>query len=246
MRLIQSNWLIVVVAMMLVACASPAAPNNLNNTEPSPTASPPSPVRTTVTGETTAVEQAIADLAARLNILPSAINVISQESAAWPNAGLGCPQPGIGYPEVQIDGTRIVLSHTGIHYEYHTGLARVILCETGSVRAGLTAVPLSPIEPTDEINMTTTLKIEPGMQSLIDAAIADLVERLSVAPDAIEVVSAQSVIWPDKSLGCPQAGMQYLQVQVDGFRIELRVDNQLYAYHGGGGRGPFLCEGPFK
>ena len=94
--------------------------------------------------------------------------------------------------------------------------------------------------------MTTTLKIEPGMQSLIDAATADLMKRLSVTRDAIEVVAAQSVVWPDKGLGCPQPGMQYLQVQVDGFRIELRVDNRLYAYHGGGGRGPFLCESSFK
>jgi hypothetical protein len=110
----------------------------------------------------------------------------------------------------------------------------------------LTAAPLFPVGPAEEITMTTPLKIEAGMQPLIEAATTDLMKRLSVTRDAIEVVSAQSVVWPDKGLGCPQAGMQYLQVPVDGFRIELRVNNQIYAYHGGGGRDPFLCESPLK
>jgi hypothetical protein len=92
--------------------------------------------------------------------------------------------------------------------------------------------------------MTATLKIEPGMQSLIDAATADLMKRLSVTRDAIEVVSAQSVVWPDGGLGCPQPGMMYPQVLSEGYRIELRAQNQSYAYHGGEGRGPFLCEHP--
>jgi hypothetical protein len=111
----------------------------------------------------------------------------------------------------------------------------------------LTAIPLEPaMAPTQEGNMTTTLKIEPGMQSLIDAATADLMKRLSVTRDTIEVISAQSVVWPDRSLGCPQPGMVYPQVLAEGYYIELRVKGQVYSYHGGEGRGPFLCENPSK
>jgi len=243
MRLLQSSWLTIVMTVMLAACAPPAVPGNLKATEPSPTASPQLPLRTPPTGEAAVTEQAILDLAVRLNVSPAAINVVSQESVVWPNAGLGCPKPGIDYIEVQIDGLRIVLSHADVHYEYHSGPARVILCETSSARVGLTAVPL-PTEPTEEINMPPTLTIEPGMQALIDAAITDLMKRLSVTRDAIEVVSAQSVVWPDRSLGCPQPGMIYPQVLAEGYRIELRAKNQSYAYHGGEGRGPFLCEHP--
>lgn len=94
--------------------------------------------------------------------------------------------------------------------------------------------------------MTSTLKIEAGMQPLIEAASADLMKRLSVTRASIEVVSAQSVVWPDKSLGCPQPGMTYIQVLADGYRIELRVKDQIYSYHGGEGRGPFLCENLLK
>jgi hypothetical protein len=115
-----------------------------------------------------------------------------------------------------------------------------------ATKVRLTAVPLFPLDATKEITLTTPLKIEAGMQPWIEAAASDLMKRLSVTHNAVEVVSAQSVVWPDKGLGCPEPGMQYLQVPVDGFRIELRVNKQLYAYHGGGGRDPFLCESPRK
>ena len=244
MRLLRSIWLISVVTMMLAACAPPATPSDLKATAPLPTASPQMPLSTPPTGDAAVTEQAILDLATRLNVSPAAINVVSQESAVWPNAGLGCPQPGIDYREVQVDGQRIILSHAGVQYVYHAGAERVVLCETDrGVRLQLTAVPL-PTELSEEIDMTTTPVIEPGMQALIDAATADLMKRLSVTQDAVEVISAQSVVWPDRSLGCPQPGMMYPQVLAEGYRIELRAKNQTYAYHGGEGRGPFLCEQP--
>ncbi len=108
-----------------------------------------------------------------------------------------------------------------------------------------TPIPFRPVKPTNTIpgdNPQMTGTIEPGMQPLINQAINDLATRLALAPDAIEVVSAQSVVWPDSSLGCPQPGMNYLQVLSEGYRIELRAQGRLYDYHGGGRRGPFLCE----
>lgn len=80
--------------------------------------------------------------------------------------------------------------------------------------------------------------------SLVDVAIADLVNRLQVDRTRVSVISVQSVTWPDRSLGCPQPGMGYLQTPVDGSLIELSVDGTTYRYHSGGARGPFLCENP--
>jgi len=94
--------------------------------------------------------------------------------------------------------------------------------------------------------MTSTLQIEPNLQSLIDTGTADLANRLSIDRNIVEVVSAQSVVWPDRSLGCPQPGMVYPQVLAEGYHIELRVKGQVYSYHGGEGRGPFLCKNPSK
>ncbi|HSD83513.1 MAG TPA: hypothetical protein VLG46_06630, partial [Anaerolineae bacterium] len=107
----------------------------------------------------------------------------------------------------------------------------------------LTPLPLQPSEVlTPEINLTTTLPVESGLQPLVDKAIADLAQRLSIDRKTIVVVNAQSVVWPDRSMGCPQPGMLYPQVLAEGFRIELHAGNRAYAYHGGQGRDPFLCE----
>ena len=92
--------------------------------------------------------------------------------------------------------------------------------------------------PTDEIDR--------GVQPQIDLAVADLAARLSVDPSTITVVSAAFVVWPDKGLGCPQHGMEYQQVQVDGTLIELEVDGERYRYHSGEVRPPFLCEPTFS
>jgi hypothetical protein len=84
--------------------------------------------------------------------------------------------------------------------------------------------------------------VEPGMRSSVELAVADLAERLQVEPERVTVLGADLVVWPDASLGCPEPGMQYAQVPVDGARIRLEVDGVTYDYHGGGDRTePFLC-----
>jgi len=75
-------------------------------------------------------------------------------------------------------------------------------------------------------------------------AMTDLVARLGVAPDAIEVVLIEEVTWPDGSVGCPQPGMRYTQALVNGSRIVLRVGGIDYQYNSGGARGPFYCMDP--
>jgi hypothetical protein len=86
--------------------------------------------------------------------------------------------------------------------------------------------------------------VDPVLSELVETAIADLASRLGVPARDIAVVSATPVRWPDRSLGCPQPGMVYPQVGVDGARIELATGGAVYAYHHGGSRGPFLCGEP--
>lgn len=76
---------------------------------------------------------------------------------------------------------------------------------------------------------------------VVEQAIADLASRLGVDPSTIEVVSVEEVDWPDASIGCPQPGMSYAQVLVNGSRIVLRADGTEYAYHQGGTREAFYC-----
>lgn len=82
----------------------------------------------------------------------------------------------------------------------------------------------------------------PGLEKIVTQAINDLADRLATDPEKILLVEVAAITWPDGSLGCPQPGMLYTQVQVDGFRIRFQVGEQIYEYHGGGGRAPFLCQ----
>ena len=86
--------------------------------------------------------------------------------------------------------------------------------------------------------------IDPGLQPWVEDATADLAERLGVVTDAISTIAAVLVTWPDSSLGCPQPGMEYLQVLTDGAVIELEAEGAVYRYHAGEGSGPFLCGTP--
>ena len=88
-------------------------------------------------------------------------------------------------------------------------------------------------------------KISRALQPFADAAVADLADRLDVDTATITVAVAENVVWPDGALGCPEPGMAYIQVQVEGSRAVLIHGNSTYFYHGGeGNAGPFLCENP--
>jgi hypothetical protein len=88
---------------------------------------------------------------------------------------------------------------------------------------------------------TNSTPYRSDIENLVIQAKEDLVDRLSIPIDQIEVLEAKSVVWPDASLGCPQPGMRYKQVQVDGVLIQLQTNGQVYEYHRGGSRGLFLC-----
>ncbi len=88
--------------------------------------------------------------------------------------------------------------------------------------------------------------LQPPFGAFIDARIErakqDLAQRLGVAVDAIAVAEVELVTWPDGALGCPAPGMVYPQVLIDGVRVHLRVNEQIFAYHGDDRNPLFLCD----
>ena len=75
------------------------------------------------------VDQAVADLAKRLDIDASSITTVSAAAVVWPDGSVGCPRPGLLYPQVRVDGALIVLSAGGETYRYHSGGSRsLFLC----------------------------------------------------------------------------------------------------------------------
>lgn len=92
--------------------------------------------------------------------------------------------------------------------------------------------------------MTPSLPADAALQNLIDKAIVDLAQRLSISANEIVLLEATSVVWPDGSLGCPQEGMVYAQVLTPGYLIRLRSGVQEFEYHASRDTTVIYCENP--
>jgi len=166
------------------------------------------------------VEEATRDLSGRLDVATGDIVLQSAEAVQWRDSSLGCPKPGMNYLMVITPGYLIKLEVNGMTYEYHADKDKAFYC----------VEPQAPLEG------------ESGPeQRLLEAAKADLAQRLSVAADQIEVVKVEAVMWRDGSLGCPKPGMNYTQATVPGFQIILSTGGQEYDYHADQDK-VFLCE----
>jgi hypothetical protein len=110
----------------------------------------------------------------------------------------------------------------------------------------LQAAPLTPTEtlqaPTRTASPAQPMPTIPFLRQVTDQAMQDLAGRLALPPERIEFLELKAMLWPDGGLGCPRPGMVYPQVQQDGYLIRLRAGKREFEYHGGGRRGPFLCE----
>ena len=80
------------------------------------------------------VQQVTAQLTNQLGLDPAAVAVVSAESVEWPDASLGCPQPGQVYAQMVTPGYRIVVDVEGEQYEFHTSTppdTQIVRCESG-------------------------------------------------------------------------------------------------------------------
>jgi hypothetical protein len=94
-------------------------------TQPVPKASVP--------GLQSLIEKAKEDLAQRLTISINEIILLETTSVVWPDASLGCPQPGMTYAQMLTPGYLILVEASGKIYEYHANKATyVIFCENPS------------------------------------------------------------------------------------------------------------------
>ena len=76
------------------------------------------------------IERAKADLAQRLSVAASQIKAIETKEVFWPDASLGCPQPGIAYAQIPIPGYLIMLVYSGDQFEYHADThGNTLYCE---------------------------------------------------------------------------------------------------------------------
>lgn len=77
---------------------------------------------------------------------------------------------------------------------------------------------------------------------VLDPILDDASSRTGVPKGSLEIVSAEARTWPNGSLGCPQPGMAYTQMVVDGYRVVVRGGGQTLDYRGSGPGRFKLCE----
>lgn len=110
-----------------VATATPAQPASDESPLPEPESSPlPTPLANP------ARAAAVDFLARELGVSADQITVVSSEAVDWPDASLGCPEPGVMYAQVITPGYKFVLEAGGETYEVHTDEHgnNVVRCES--------------------------------------------------------------------------------------------------------------------
>lgn len=71
----------------------------------------------------------LADAAGRSGQAPESLVVVSATARTWPDAGLGCPVPGMVYTQVPVDGYQVVVQAGAVTYDYRgTGPGKFRLC----------------------------------------------------------------------------------------------------------------------
>ncbi len=207
---------------------SPASPietpqPRLTPTAPRPGQTPPLETRPTRPPQAQdAVEAARAFLADHLEVPVAQIQLLYVEPQTWPDAGLGCPEPGQAYAQVVTPGYRLVLQVGTRQYEVHTDRSakHVVLCP-------------GPV-PGERVSLARAITQE----AIVAAARQHLAERLGVPLEAVEVVSVEEALWEDDTLGCPRPPGNYpdraYPGPMPGYRIVLAVEGVRYEYHSGG------------
>ena len=67
------------------------------------------------------IEAMRSDAATRAGVAVSAVKIESALRVTWPDTSLGCPRPGMLYPQVLVPGWRVLVVADGRTYTYHAG-----------------------------------------------------------------------------------------------------------------------------
>ena len=81
---------------------------------------------------------------------------------------------------------------------------------------------------------------------LLDNIISDLSTKGNFDKEAISIIRAESVIWPDGSLGCPKPGEMHTQAAVQGYWVVLQSAGKKFDYRASSTGYFFRCTNTFK
>lgn len=92
-----------------------------------------------------------------------------------------------------------------------------------------TATPLLPEQATSTAAIPTLNDAVAG--ELVGLAQRRVAEVANLPVRRVQVVEVKSYKWTDTSLGCPSSNETYAQHEVDGYRIVLSANDQLFIFH---------------
>jgi len=167
-----------------------------------------------IMGENEAIRLAEETLSESLNVDLDQIEVVFVTKIDWPDASLGCPQKGMFYAQVIIPGYKVILKVDEDQYDIHVGEGHAVICVSGQ--------PLGETIP--DIDISAAVRMSKLAQQ-------DLARRLEVSEEDIKVNWIKPKTWTDTSLGCPEPGKDYTQVETQGYQIELEYQGDRYTYH---------------
>ena len=78
-------------------------------------------------------------------------------------------------------------------------------------------------------------------QAILEPILKEATALAKVGRDQLVVVRAESVVWNDGSLGCPEPGMMYTQALVNGYWILIEAAGRTYDFRVGSGGSFRLC-----
>ena len=78
-------------------------------------------------------------------------------------------------------------------------------------------------------------------QRILDPILNEAAALANVAPEQLVIVRAESVVWNDGSLGCPEPGMMYTQALVNGYSVVINAADQNYDFRVDSGGNFRLC-----
>jgi hypothetical protein len=206
-------------------------------------------VQSTDTDAQQAITLAVADLSQQLSVPEESILVESVKAAQWPDASLGCPQPGMLYAQVVTPGYLIVLTVEDQTYEYHAGQDRlVVLCADLAlphpdtpgdsqlpIYVEMVQAPLSPETsagmPPEDANPTGVYVFDPGDRSLLVAT------TIQILPTTEVLVGLSSATVPGRPYvasdlfqipSARQAPLRVLAVDADTGTLTLAYAGQTF------------------
>jgi hypothetical protein len=200
--------LVAAIVAVLAACQTAPAAS-------APPAAPETPATPQLSDtESAAATVAIDALAAELGIAREQISVQSVSAVDWPDSSLGCPKPGMAYLSVVTPGHRVTLLANGKLHSVHEANNKAFVCRQARSVAGASS---TGIDLTSRKQMLQARK--------------DLAMRLNVPEADIRMGAITPTTWVDASLGCPEAGTQYAQVESEGWLLVLNHGTREYTYH---------------